>query len=124
MAVNTYIIDKEGNKIDASAATIPANKDFRGAWLLSGSVISEDLDKAKEIFKDKIREVREPLLNEEDVVFMKALETSDTSAQSASVTKKTNLRNAPASSAITNATTITELKSAWDTSLLGESPYE
>mgnify|MGYP003632871367 FL=1 len=124
MAVTTYIIDKEGNKIDASAATIPANRDFRGAWLLSGSVISEDLDKAKEIFKDKIREVREPLLLLEDVSYMKALENSDTSAQSASVAKKTSLRNAPAASAITNSTTITELKAAWDTSVLGSSPYE
>lgn len=123
MAVTTYIVDKDGNQIDASTATVPSNRDFRGAWSLSGTVISEDLTKAKEIFKDKIREVRAPLLDAEDVVYMKALETSDTSAQTASVTNKTNLRNAPAASAITDATTIAELKAAWDTSLLGASPY-
>ena len=86
-------------------------------------VISEDLTKAKEIFKDKIREVRKPLLEEEDVVYMKALEADDASAKTASVTKKTNLRNAPAASAITNASSITALKAAWDTDLLGDSPY-
>ena len=123
MAVATYIVDKDGNQANAASVTVPSNRDFRGAWTLSGSVISEDLDKAKEIFKDKIREVRTPLLEAEDVVYMKALETADTSAQTASVTKKTNLRNAPAASAITNATTIAELKAAWDTSLLGDSPY-
>lgn len=123
MAVATYIVDKDGNQANAANVTVPSNRDFRGAWTLSGSVISEDLDKAKEIFKDKIREVRTPLLDAEDVVYMKALETADTSAQTASVTKKTNLRNAPAASAITDATTIAELKAAWDTSLLGDSPY-
>lgn len=123
MAVATYIVDKDGNQANAANVTVPSNRDFRGAWTLSGSVISEDLDKAKEIFKDKIREVRTPLLDAEDVVYMKALETADTSAQTASVTKKTNLRDAPAASAITNATTIAELKAAWDTSLLGDSPY-
>ena len=78
---------------------------------------------AKTIFKDKIREVRQPLLEAEDVVYMKALEASDSSAQSASVTKKTNLRNAPAAQAITDADTIATLKAAWDTTLLGTSPY-
>ena len=123
MAVTTYIVDKDGNQIDASTATIPANRDFRGAWSLSGTVISEDLTKSKEIFKDKIREVRAPLLDAEDVVYMKAMEADDASAKAASVTKKTALRDAPAASAITSASTITELKAAWDTSVLGDSPY-
>ena len=99
MAVATYIVDKDGNQANAASVTVPSNRDFRGAWTLSGSVISEDLTKAKEIFKDKIREVRAPLLEAEDVVYMKALETDDATAKAASVTKKTNLRNAPAASA-------------------------
>tara|TARA_A100001011_G_scaffold93874_2_gene98827 strand:+ start:2249 stop:2620 length:372 start_codon:yes stop_codon:yes gene_type:complete len=119
----TYIVDKDGNQIDASTATVPSDRHFRGAWSLSGTVISEDMTKAKEIFKDKIREVRAPLLEAEDVVYMKALEADNTSAKAASVTKKTALRDAPAASAITNADTITKLKAAWDTSVLGASPY-
>ena len=119
----TYIVDKDGNQIDASTATVPSDRHFRGAWSLSGSVISEDMTKAKEIFKDKIREVRTPLLDAEDVVYMKALEADDASAKTASVTKKTALRDAPAASAIGSASTITELKAAWDTAVLGDSPY-
>ena len=119
----TYIVDKDGNQIDASTATVPSDRHFRGAWSLSGKVISEDMDAAKEIFKDKIREVRGPLLEAEDVVYMKALEAGDTDAQAASVTKKNALRDAPAASAITNADTIAKLKAAWDTSVLGDSPY-
>ena len=119
----TYIVDKDGNQIDASTATVPSDRHFRGAWSISGSVISEDMTKAKEIFKDKVREVRGPLLDAEDVIYMKALEADDASAKTASVTTKNALRDAPAASAITNATTITELKAAWDTSVLGTSPY-
>ena len=119
----TYIVDKDGNQVDASTVTVPSDRHFRGAWSLSGSVISEDMAAAKEIFKDKIREVREPLLEAEDVVYMKALEADDADAKAASVTKKTNLRNAPAASAITNASDIAALKAAWDTDLLGDSPY-
>ena len=119
----TYIVDKDGNQIDASSATVPSDRHFRGAWSLSGSVISEDMTKAKEIFKDKIREVRAPLLEAEDVVYMKALEADDADAKAALVTKKGKLRDAPAASAITNADTIAKLKAAWDTSVLGDSPY-
>ena len=119
----TYIVDKDGNQIDASAASVPSDRHFRGAWSLSGSVISEDMDAAKAIFKDKVREVRNPLLDAEDVVYMKALEADDASAKSASVTKKTALRDAPAASAIGSADTIAKLKAAWDTSVLGDSPY-
>tara|TARA_B100000575_G_C22552012_1_gene352327 strand:+ start:39 stop:452 length:414 start_codon:yes stop_codon:yes gene_type:complete len=124
MAVTTYIVDKDGNQIDSSEATsIPSNRDFRGAWSLSGKVISEDITKAKELFKDKIREVRQPLLDAEDVVYMKALEAGDSSAQTASAEKKKSLRDAPAASAIDSATTIAKLKAAWDKTLLGDSPY-
>ncbi len=121
MAVTTYIVDKDGSQIDASTATVPTNRDFRGAWSLSGSVISEDMTKAKEIFKDKIREVRKPLLDAKDVELMKALEAG--TSTTAIATAKDALRDAPAASAISSASDIAALKAAWDTSVLGDSPY-
>ena len=119
----TNISDKDGNMINAADATIPSDRHFRNAWTLSGKTITEDLTASKVIFKDKIREVRKPLLEAEDVVYMKAMEADDSSAKAASVTKKTNLRNAPAASAITSASSISALKAAWDADLLGDSPY-
>ena len=86
-------------------------------------MVTEDVDAAKVIFKEKIREVRKPLLEAEDVVYMKALEADNTSAKAASVAKKVALRNAPAATAIADATTIAGLKAAWDTETLGDSPY-
>ena len=123
MATKTFVTDKDGATADASSITIPSDRHFRNAWKLNGSVMAEDMTAAKVIFKDKIREVRKPLLEAEDVTYMKALEASDSSAQTASVAKKKALRDAPAATAITNADTIAKLKAAWDTSTLGDSPY-
>ena len=123
MATKTYITDMDGKTVDASAVSKPSDRHFRGAWKFSGSTISEDMTKAKEIFKDKIREVRKPLLEAEDVVYMKALEAGDSSAQSACVTKKKALRDATSTSAIDAADNITKLKAAWDASTLGDNPY-
>ena len=120
----TNIADKDGNMIEASSATIPSDRHFRNAWSLNGTVITEDLTASKVIFKDKIREVRKELLEAQDVAYMKALEADDSSAKTASVNAKTALRNAPAASAIANAANITALKAAWDTNVLGDSPYE
>tara|TARA_A100000164_G_C21816951_1_gene728359 strand:+ start:321 stop:692 length:372 start_codon:yes stop_codon:yes gene_type:complete len=119
----TNIVDKDGKTIAAADATVPSDRHFRGAWSLSGSTITEDMDAAKVIFKDKIREVRAPLLEAQDVAYMKALEDDDASAQTAAKNAKKALRDAPAASAITNASNITALKAAWDTSVLGDSPY-
>ena len=119
----TNIVDKDGNSISASDATVPSDRHFRGAWSLSGTTITEDLAVAKTIFKDKVREARGPLLDAEDVIYMKALEADDADAKAASVAKKKALRDAPAASAISSADTIAKLKAAWDTSTLGDSPY-
>ena len=123
MATKTFVTDKDGATADASSITLPSDRHFRNAWKLSGSVMTEDLTAAKVIFKDKIREVRKPLLEAEDVTYMKALEADDASAKTASVVKKRALRDAPAAKAIDDADTIAILKAAWDTSTLGDSPY-
>ena len=123
MAIKTYVMDKDGAVADASTITMPSDRHFRNAWKLSGSVMAEDMTAAKVIFKDKIREVRKPLLEAEDVTYMKALEADDASAKTASVAKKKALRDAPATKAIENADTIAKLKAACDTSTLGDSPY-
>ena len=118
MAVTTYIVDKDGNQVDASTATVPTSRDFRNAWSLSGSVISEDLAKAKEIFADKIREARKPLLEALDTDYMKALESNADTTQI--VADKQALRDAPAAG--NAATTIAELKAAWP-AVCGDNPY-
>ena len=53
--MTTNIIDKDGNSIVASDATVPSDRLFRNAWSLSGSTITEDLTASKLIFKEKVR---------------------------------------------------------------------
>ena len=123
--MTTMIQDKDG-VIAATPSTMPSDRHFRNAWVFDSAqtAITEDMTEAKKIFQDKIREVRAPLLEAEDVVYMKALEADDATAKAASVAKKKKLRDAPAASAITNAINITALKAAWDEDVLGTSPYK
>ena len=85
------------------------------------TIITTDMAKAKEIHKTRIRAARPEKFAELDIEFQRALETSaDTSAI---IAKKQALRDAPADSAIDTATTTDELKSQWNTGVLGDSPY-
>ena len=77
--------------------------------------ITVNINKAKNIWKDKIRVARKSKLEELDTEFMKAQETSaDTSAI---VAKKKELRDYPAK--VDSATTVDEIKAVWDTDKLG-----
>ena len=85
------------------------------------SIIKIDMAKAKEIHKTNIRDARKSKLAELDIEFMKAQETGTDTTDI--VAKKNALRNAPADSAIDAATDDAGLKSQWNTSILGDSPY-
>ena len=71
-------------------------------------MITVNMDKAKDLWRDKVREERKDKLATLDIQFTRALESgSDTTDI---VTKKQALRDAPADERITNATTTDELK--------------
>ena len=70
--------------------------------------ITVDINKAKVITKDRLRAERKPLLEEQDILFMKAQEAgSDTSAI---VTEKQRLRDI--TNQVDSMTTTDELKAA------------
>lgn len=84
--------------------------------------IGLDMSKAKDIHRNNVRAARKPLLEAKDLEFQRAQETNaDTTAI---VAAKQALRDAPAAAAIDAATNTDELKAAWDTTLLGDSPYQ
>ena len=69
-------------------------------------MITINLDKAKEITKDRLRADRKPLLEAQDILFMQAQETkSDTTAI---VTEKQRLRDITKD--VDSCTTINQLK--------------
>ena len=85
------------------------------------SIIKTDMAKAREIHKDRIRNVRTLKLAELDIEFQKALETGASTTDI--VSKKQALRDAPADSGIAAASDADELKAQWNSSILGDSPY-
>lgn len=86
-------------------------------------MITINMDKAKQIFKDKIREVRKPLLEAKDGEYIRHLEMGDSEKIAAVAAEKQLLRDAPADANIDAATNIEELKQSWNTDLLGPNPY-
>jgi hypothetical protein len=87
--------------------------------------IGININKAKEIHKDYIRSVRNQLLQEKDVEYMKVLETGDTEKVAVVIAEKQALRDA---TKIVDNTNISEssveevtksLKMVWDQTLLG-----
>lgn len=81
----------DGQTVDGSLAL--KDRTFRNAWHLDGGAISVDMDKARDIQRDKIRAERRPRLEQLDAAFMKALERSDPTSEIAALKEK--LRNAP-----------------------------
>ena len=71
-------------------------------------MITVNITKAKDITKDRLREERKPLLEAQDILFNRALET--TSDTSAIVAEKTRLRDI--TNQVDSMTTTDELKGA------------
>jgi hypothetical protein len=69
--------DTPSGSIIVDYDTLPnSDNDFFDAWELNGSTVSVNLSKAKEITKKRLRAKREPLLQAQDILFQRALETN------------------------------------------------
>ena len=96
--------DGKAYKIVEDSA-VSTDRTFRDAWENYES-ITTSLPKAKEITKKRLRLERKPLLEEQDILFIRAQETSaDTTAI---VTEKQRLRDITTSA--DSASTLDELK--------------
>jgi hypothetical protein len=87
-------------------ADLPADRDFRDAWVKVGDAIDHDIEKAQSITKERLRAERAPLLEKLDVDYMKAIEVSaDTTTI---VAEKQRLRDV--TTLVDTATTLDELR--------------
>lgn len=82
--------------------------------------IQVNMNKAKDIWRDKWRNARNPLLADLDVEFMRAVESGDTAKQTEVATKKQELRDVT-STDINNIETADHLKEIWP-ECLGDKP--
>ena len=77
--------------------------------------ITINLTKAKDIAKNNLRTERAPVLASLDVSFMRAVETGNTSLQTAIAEQKQELRDITTHSSITGANDVATLKTAMTT---------
>ena len=75
-------------------------------------MITINLDKAKEIQKNRWRTARIPILEKLDTQFMRAVETGDTAKQQQIATQKQALRDVTTTD-LSSVTTPEELKNVW-----------
>ena len=105
----TTFIKIGATEYNAADYTIPAERTFREGWEANEdtAVISVNMERAKDIWRDKIRQARIEPLSNLDADYMKALETgADTTSI---IAQKQALRDAPALASIDAATTPDEL---------------
>ena len=75
-------------------------------------MITINLDKAKEIQKNRWRTARIPILEKLDTQFMRAVETGDTAKQQQIATQKQSLRDVTTTD-LSSVTTPDQLKTIW-----------
>ncbi len=78
-------------------------------------MITINLTKAKDIAKDNLRTERAPILASLDVAFMRAVESGNTSLQTAIAEQKQELRDITSHTSITGASNVDSLKTAMNT---------
>jgi hypothetical protein len=85
-------------------------------------MLNIDVNRAIDVHKKQVRIKREILFKDLDVQFMRALEVGNTTLAAEIGAKKQALRDATNidSGSITN---LSDVKSLWDTDILGETPY-
>lgn len=99
---------------------IPTDREFRNAWTddFPGPQLDVDMNKARDIWMDKIRVQRNKKLKELDTSFMLALESGDTVAQGNIAAEKQVLRDIPQTFDLTIAVSPAALKALWPAELV------
>jgi hypothetical protein len=101
----------QGSYLLLDSSEIPNHPEFSKAFRLGANSVEIDLEQAKNIWKDKWREARKPLLASLDVEFMKAVETGNSTKQAEIASKKQALRDV--TSTPIPGTTPEEIKAVW-----------
>ena len=103
----TTYVQFDGQTVPTAAYPVPEHRSLRNAWVHpgAGSVIIVNMEAAREIVRNDIRNQRSPRWQAADEAWFKAQESADEEAITVAVAHKNKLRDAPASDLITNATT-------------------
>lgn len=78
-------------------AIIPKDREFRNAWRLDGGKIDHDMGKAREIYLEQIRKLRDEALKAQDIELMKALGAKNQARIDQVAAEQQRLRDIPQS---------------------------
>jgi hypothetical protein len=94
-------------------ADVPADRSYRNAWKHQAGIISVHMDKARGIHRDRLREARQPMLNQLDIEYQRAHERGDEEHIKTVAAAKQALRDVTKHPDIDAAQTPEELKAVW-----------
>lgn len=100
------------NPVFVDESAVPDDRTYRMAWRLDGTSIEHDMDAARDIQKQMLRTLRQPLLDALDIKYDKADEVSDLATKQDIAAQKQVLRDVTKSADIAAATTTDQLKTA------------
>lgn len=93
-------------------AELPKTREFRNAWIDRNNKVQVDMPKARELHRNRLRQVRDKEIRKLDGEWMKAFAKKDTATADAVEAKRQALRDAPQYEAIDAAQTPEELSAA------------
>lgn len=108
-------LDSVPNSKLVDSESLP-DREFRDAWTIEGKV---DLAKAKEVWKSKIRAIRDKRLEALDIQWMKAMERGDVKIAASIAADKQVLRDVTEREELTKAKTLEQVKDFWPAILEG-----
>lgn len=91
-------------------ADLPAQRDYRNAWEFVGGKVTENLAKAKEIHRDRLRRERTELLVPLDIEVSKSIAIGDLAAAQTAESQRQALRDITEDPRIDAATSVDELR--------------
>ena len=121
--VKTYVV-VDGETLDTAAYDLPKNRNFTDAWALAedkdhNQIVVIDVEKAKDVWKRKMREARSPLMTKLDAEYFMALEQQNTTKAGEIAATKQLLRDVTKLPELLNATSVEEIEAVWPDYLEG-----
>ena len=115
--VKSYVV-VDGQTLDTADYALPQNRYFTDAWALSedenhNQIVVIDVEKAKEVWKRRMRDARAPLMTKLDADYFRAMEEGDKAKQKTIADTKKLLRDVTELPELANAKSVEEIEAVW-----------
>ena len=121
--VKTYVV-VDGQTLDTAEWALPKHRYFTDAWAMGedefkNAIVVIDVEKAKEVWRRRMREARAPLMTKLDAEYFRAMEEGDKAKQKEIAATKKLLRDVTSLKELADAKTVEEIEAVWPDYLKG-----